>query len=192
MRLNRSGANADKRFIGSQTPSWKAGTLVADWCSTQCCKSRARLGSRCVPVPSTDFCDRQESGAFEGSLPSNKLLNLHRMKDFRRGPGTVYALGRTASAKQALRFDTLAAGSPADRCQSPTPPASIRNPKSLKPAPIGDFVEFLLRADKSGRFAPSGRGPSARSCPILYTQSEPKLVPATCQCLGKRASRKVV
>jgi hypothetical protein len=33
--------------------------------------------------------------------------------------------------------------------------------------------------DKSARVAPSGRAPSARSCPILYTQSEPRLVPAS-------------
>ena len=145
MRLNRCGAYADRRFIGipdspgRREPQWQLpfGQALELPCSR---------GSRPVPAPPSGFCESQESGSFEGSPPAReKLLNLHRMKDFRRGSGDVHTSGRMAqpskpsalTPRRAVRRRQAAVAKPADLS---------RRPEIMKPAPIGHFVRFSRRA----------------------------------------------
>ena len=145
MWLNRCGANADSRFMG--IPDYLDGPSFSGRLAFgQALEFPSSLGSRRVPVPPRDSYESQESGFLKASPPvREELLNLHRMIDFRRVPGTV----RTWE----------------DRLQPGKPPASTprravrrrqgtvaktadlsRRPEIQKPAPIGQFVEFLRRA----------------------------------------------
>src|SRR5213594_4445068 len=82
------------------------------WRSAKLANCRARSG-RAVFRRVTDFYGSQEPPSLQGSpRRREKASQLHRIKDFRRGRGTVHTWGGTASAGQAFGFDISSAGSP--------------------------------------------------------------------------------
>ena len=89
MWLNRSGANADRRFIGFQI-LLEGRTTVADGGRASASNCHARSDPAMFrPALHTDLSDSQACGPSKEASSPGKLLNLHRMKDFRPGPDTV-------------------------------------------------------------------------------------------------------
>jgi hypothetical protein len=147
MRLNRSGANGDRRFMGFRT-TLDVRNYSPSWRSPSVSNRRARSGHALFRPPPQISTTAGSPCPSRKASRSGKLLNLHRMKDFRRGTMWSIPEGRTASPKQAFDFHTSGQFA-ADRWQSPRPPISSRNTKSCNSRPIGHFVEFSLRAGMS-------------------------------------------
>jgi hypothetical protein len=135
MRLNRSGANADRRFIGFRTPL-NVRNYIRSWRSPSASNRRARSGRALFRPPPQISTTAGSPCPSRKASRSGKLLNLHRMKDFRRGAVSSIPEGRTALPKQAFDFHTSGRFA-ADRWQSPRPPISIRNTKSCNPRQLG-------------------------------------------------------
>lgn len=146
MRLNRSRPMLTGASQGFQTPP--EGESHSGSCrSAKCSNCRARSG-RPVPVPPTGFCESQESRSLEGSPPAReKLLNLHRMKDLRRGLGDVHTSGRKAQPSK-LSASTPRRAIHRRQAEVAKPADLSRKPEILKLAPIGHFVRFSRRAGK--------------------------------------------
>ena len=121
--------NADRRFVGIPDP------LEGQSCKWQLAcgsalKSPCSLGSRRVPVTQPDCHESQESGSPEGShLALGKPLNLHRMKDFRRGLCAVHD-GEGGLSLASPRLSHAARPFAAVSPQPPKPPTSVGGPKS--------------------------------------------------------------
>ena len=137
------GQNVSSQFFrGTATPPFRArpgtdGTFAVPSTRTQ------------GDVPSVPARPPARPPALSHVLPTwQKALNLHRMKQFQVWRGTPLYGGPAAFARE-IPVPATGQASAADRPQPPYCADRRRRGEILKPAPIGRFIEFLLRADFS-------------------------------------------